>query len=257
MPSNATSKQTPGPAHVAIIMDGNGRWARERGLPRIEGHRRGVDNIRDILKAAQELHITHLTLFAFSVENWKRPPEEIAALMNLLERFLTRNTKDLVQKKIRLRVIGRPEALPEKVQEPLKKALEATSGFDRYFLNVALNYGARSEVVDAVRSYAEDVQRGLEDPANLDWPTFARRLYTAEIPDPDLIIRTSGETRLSNFLLLQSAYSEMFFSPVYWPDFKRQQFIEAVESYKHRQRRFGKTGEQIQAETPDTAILHS
>lgn len=253
----ASAQTTQGPDHVAIIMDGNGRWARERGLPRIEGHRRGVENIREILKTAQELNISNLTLFAFSVENWRRPPDEVNALMGLLENFLKRNTKDLVEKKIHLRVIGRIEELPSNVLEPLKKALEATAGFDRYYLNVALNYGSRTEVIDAVRAYAEDVRKGLEDPSKLDWPTFARRLYTGDIPDPDLIIRTSGEARLSNFLLLQSAYSEMFFSPVYWPDFKRPQFIEAVESYKHRQRRFGKTGEQVQAETPDKALLHS
>ncbi|WOO43045.1 isoprenyl transferase [Rubellicoccus peritrichatus] len=247
--------QTPPLRHVAIIMDGNGRWAKSRGLPRIEGHRRGVENVREILKAAQELQIQHLTLFAFSVENWQRPAEEISALMNLLELFLSRNLKDLVKNKIRLRVIGRPEQLPDRVQVQLKKALEATKDFTDHQLNVALNYGSRTEVLDAARAYAEAVVRGEEDPQQLDWPGFTSYLYTDGIPDPDLLIRTSGETRVSNFLLLQCAYSEMYFSPVNWPEFGRNEFIEAVETFKRRERRFGKTGEQVQADSPEAATL--
>lgn len=243
------------PRHVAIIMDGNGRWAKNRGLPRIEGHRRGVENVREILKAAKELEIQHLTLFAFSVENWQRPAEEISALMNLLELFLSRNLKDLIKNKVRLRVIGRPEQLPDRVQVQLKKALEATKDFTEYQLNVALNYGSRTEVLDATRAYAEAVSRGDEDPKQLDWPGFTKYLYTTDIPDPDLLIRTSGETRVSNFLLLQCAYSEMYFSPVNWPEFGRNEFIEAVEMFKRRERRFGKTGEQVQADAPEAATL--
>ncbi len=245
------------PAHVAIIMDGNGRWAKSRGLPRIEGHRRGIDNIQEILKACREIGLRHLTLFAFSVENWQRPADEISALMDLLSLFLRRNTGDLVKHKIRLNVIGRPEALPEHVQISLKRALDLTAGFDRHHLNVALNYGSRSEVLDAVRAYTGDVTAGRMDPSQLDWPTFSRYLYTANIPDPDLVIRTSGETRLSNFLLMQAAYAEMYFSPVLWPDFSRGDFLRAIESYQHRERRFGKTGDQVQQQPPMLAALPS
>ncbi len=231
-------------------MDGNGRWAKNRGLPRIEGHRRGVENVREILKAARDRDVKYLTLFAFSVENWQRPAEEISALMGLLELFLSRNLKDLVENEVRLRVIGRPEELPERVQSPLRKALEATKNFTARQLNVALNYGSRTEVLDAVRAYAEAVSEGREDPKRLDWPGFTKFLYTDGIPDPDLLIRTSGETRLSNFLLLQCAYSEMYFSPVNWPDFGRAEFEAALESYKSRERRYGRTGEQVQAHAP-------
>lgn len=246
----------PGLQHVAIIMDGNGRWARQRGLPRIEGHRRGVSNVREILKVARDLKIRTLTLFAFSVENWQRPPEEISSLMGLLEFFLERNTRELVKNKVRLRVIGRPEELPEGVRKKLHAALEATKDFKDYVLQVALNYGSRTEVLDAVRAFSEDVAKGKADPNHLDWPLFSRYLYTDGIPDPDLLIRTSGETRISNFLLLQCAYSEMFFSPVFWPDFGRQHFIDAVESFHRRQRRFGKTGEQVTEAPTDEAALN-
>jgi len=243
---SSTKAETKGKLdHVAIIMDGNGRWARERGLPRIEGHRRGVENVRQAMKVARELDIRYLTLFAFSVENWQRPPEEISALMGLLEFFLERNTRELVKNEVRLRVIGRPEELPDKVQKKLHKALEATKHFEHYSLQVALNYGSRTEVLDAVRAFSEDAAQGKVDPNHLDWPLFSKYLYTADIPDPDLLIRTSGETRISNFLLMQCAYSEMYFSPVNWPDFDRKHFVEAVESFHRRQRRFGKTGEQV------------
>jgi undecaprenyl diphosphate synthase len=244
-PSQPTG--APGLNHVAIIMDGNGRWARQRGLPRIEGHRRGVSNVREVLKIARELNIKYVTLFAFSVENWQRPAEEISSLMGLLEFFLERNTRELVKNKVRLRVIGRPDDLPEGVQKKLHQALEATKDFQDYVLQVALNYGSRTEVLDAVRAFSEDVAQGKADPDQLDWPLFSRYLYTAGIPDPDLLIRTSGETRISNFLLMQCAYSEMFFSPVFWPDFDRKHFLDAVESFHQRQRRFGKTGEQVKA----------
>jgi len=242
--------------HVAIIMDGNGRWARQRGLPRIEGHRRGVDNVRQIMKVARELNLEHLTLFAFSVENWQRPPDEIASLMDLLELFLKRNLKDLLKNEVRLNVIGRPEELPERVQTPLQKALDETAHFTERQLNVALNYGSRTEVLDAVRAYAEAVVAGKEDVNHLDWPHFERYLYTHDVPDPDLLIRTSGESRISNFLLMQCAYSELYFSPVFWPEFGREHFIEAVECYQQRERRFGKTGEQVQ-QPSDPAIANS
>lgn len=236
-------------------MDGNGRWAKERGLPRIEGHRRGVENVRTVLRTACELEIPYITLYAFSVENWRRPPDEISALMGLLELFLRKNLKDLLDNEIRLQVIGRPEALPERVQKQLKKALEATKHFTRYNLNVALNYGSRTEVVDAVAAYAKDAQTGKVNPDELDYETFNQYLYTANTPDPDLLIRTSGESRISNFLLLQCAYSEMYFTPVYWPDFGRGEMIKAIETYRNRERRFGKTGEQIRDESVSEASL--
>lgn len=228
-------------------MDGNGRWARQRGLPRIEGHRRGVDNVRQMLEGAREIKLRYLTLFAFSVENWQRPADEIDALMRLLERFLRSYTRDLVKHKVRLRVIGRPEDLPERVQKPLRSALAATKDFNEGLqLNVALNYGSRTEVLDAVRAYSRAVQAGSENPDALDWPGFEKYLYTHDLPDPDLLIRTSGETRMSNFLLMQCAYSELFFSPLMWPDFGKKDFLEALECYSKRQRRFGKTGDQVE-----------
>ena len=243
------------PQHIAIIMDGNGRWANARGLPRIEGHRKGVENVRVVLKAARELNIRYLTLYAFSVENWQRPAAEISALMGLLEFFLRKNLRELINNHIQLRVIGRPEALPDRVQAQLAKALEATRHFTEHTLNVALNYGSRTEILDAVKQYAEDVLQGRAQPAELDYPAFCRYLYTADIPDPDLLIRTSGETRISNFLLLQCAYSEMYFTPVYWPDFGRDELLKAIAAYKNRERRFGKTGEQIRNDNISAASI--
>ena len=226
-------------------MDGNGRWAGSRHLPRIEGHRRGASNVRNILRAMREMNIHYLTLFAFSVENWQRPQEEIVALMDLLEIFLKRNLKELIANKIRLSVIGRPAELPESVQDRLNDAIEKTKEFNDFHLIAALNYGARTEVVDAVRSYLKAVEEGKENPNDLDWNSFSNYLYTKNIPDPDLLIRTSGESRISNFLLMQCAYSELYFTPVYWPDFNRDEFIKAIQSYSQRERRFGKTGEQL------------
>ncbi len=226
-------------------MDGNGRWARQRGLPRIEGHRRGVENVRQVVQAACDMGIPYVTLYAFSVENWRRPLEEVGALMGLLEFFLKRYLEDLVKMKTRLRVIGQPEGLPEGPRRVLESTMAKTAHFKDRNLVLALNYGARTETLDAVRAYALAVKDGREDPAKLDWAAFSKFLYTADIPDPDLIIRTSGESRLSNFLLLQAAYAEMYFSPVYWPDFGPACLAEALETYKRRERRFGKTGEQI------------
>ena len=233
------------PQHVAIIMDGNGRWARERGLPREEGHRQGVENVKRIVECARDLDLRHLTLYAFSVENWQRPKVEINALMRLLERFLKAQGKDLVEKEIRFRVVGRIDGLPGRVTKLLKKVIHETESFERWNLTLALNYGARTEALDAVQAYAEAVQAGREDPAKLDWETFRRYLYTTTTPDPDLVIRTSGEHRISNFLLLQSAYAEYYFAREYWPDFGPEAFQRAIGSYMRRERRFGLTGEQI------------
>jgi len=240
------------PKHVAIIMDGNGRWAKQRGLPRIEGHRRGVETVRAIIDATRKLGIPYLTLYAFSAENWQRPADEVSALMGLLEFFLRRETKVLVKNRIRLHTIGRIDALPAGPLRELRHALEATRQFSDWHLVLALNYGARTEILDAARDYAAAVAAGRENPGTTTWESFQRHLYTADIPDPDLLIRTSGETRLSNFLLLQCAYSEMIFSPVLWPDFTKAELAAAVAEYQRRERRFGLTGEQVKQTPPDS-----
>lgn len=239
------------PKHVAIIMDGNGRWAKERGLPRLEGHRHGGEAIRRTMDACREFGVHYLTVFAFSVENWKRPQSEIDGLMKLLVRSLNRELPRLIRHRVRLRTIGDIGALPEKTQASLEKAMTATESFNEWNLIVALNYGSRNEVVRAAAQYARAVARGEEDPDRCDWERFSSYLDTSDLPDPDLLIRTSGESRLSNFLLLQSAYAEMIFSPVYWPDFSRKHFIEAIESFQQRERRYGLTGDQIR-EQPTT-----
>jgi len=236
-------------------MDGNGRWARQRGLPRIEGHRRGVETVRGIVEASGKMGVKYLTLFAFSVENWKRPAAEVSALMLMLERFLRRETKELIRQKIQLLTIGRTSELPDKVQRELERAKEATAGFKDWHLVLALNYGSRTEVADAAASYARAAAEGLEDPAKISWEKFSRYLYTDGIPDPDLIIRTSGENRVSNFLLMQGAYSEMVFSPKLWPDFTAEDFSAALDEYARRERRFGLTGEQVK--TPKAVPAHT
>jgi len=235
----------PTPAHVAIIMDGNGRWAKQRGLPRIEGHRRGVETVRSVIDAARELGIRYLTLYAFSVENWKRPQEEVGALMSLLEYFLKRETSTLVKNQIRLLAIGRTHELPEVVRRQLDVALTATAHFTEHTLVLALNYGARTELVDAAQAYAAAIATGEISPDDRSWETFARHLYTADIPDPDLVIRTSGEYRVSNFLLMQAAYSEFVFTPVAWPDFTKADLAAAVTAYSKRERRYGQTSDQL------------
>ncbi len=233
------------PTHVAIIMDGNGRWAKQRGLPRIEGHRRGVDTVRTIINASRELGIRYITLYAFSVENWKRPQDEVGALMGLLEYFLKKELANLVKDKVRLLTIGRTQEMPENVRTLLQKAVEATSSFTGHTLVLALNYGARTEMVDAARAYAQAVAAGEVKLNDSSWETFSRYLNTADIPDPDLVIRTSGEMRISNFLLLQAAYAEFVFTPVLWPDFTKADLAAAVETYAKRERRFGLTSEQL------------
>lgn len=230
-------------------MDGNGRWARGRGLPRNEGHRRGVENVRKIVRAAGEIGLEYLTLYAFSCENWNRPKAEVDALMNLLERFLKSQASELRKQRIRLLTIGRTEELPPTVVELLHKTCSETAKHDRATLVLALNYGARTEITDAFKAYAKAVQEGREDPANVDYASIGRYLYTADIPDPDLVIRTSGEKRVSNFLLLQSAYAEYYFCDKFWPEFGPDDFRAALEDYSRRERRFGKTGEQLKQKT--------
>lgn len=237
----------PTPAHVAIIMDGNGRWAKQRGLPRIEGHRRGVETVRGIIDAARELGIRYLTLYAFSVENWKRPQEEVGALMSLLEYFLKRETATLVKNRVRLLAIGRTQDLPDVVRRQLEAAVAATAHFSEHTLVLALNYGSRTEVIDAARTYAAAVAAGEISPDDSSWETFSRHLYTADLPDPDLVIRTSGEYRVSNFLLLQAAYSEFVFTPVAWPDFTKADLVAAIAAYSKRERRYGQTSDQLKS----------
>lgn len=249
--SMATAPTLPIPQHVAIIMDGNGRWAKKRGLPRIEGHRRGVETVRTIIDASRELGIKYLTLYAFSVENWKRPEDEVGGLMKLLEFFLDRETNTLIKNKVRLRTIGRTQGMPERVRVRLEKAIADTAHFTGHTLILALNYGARTEVLDAIASYNDanrDASGAVRPPAN--WEDFAKHLYTADIPDPDLVIRTSGETRVSNFLLMQAAYAEFIFTPVLWPDFSKETYRAAIEEFCKRERRFGMTGEQVAVQPP-------
>lgn len=233
------------PQHVAIIMDGNGRWARERGMAREEGHRQGVENVKRIVECAREMNLRYLTLYAFSVENWNRPRLEVKALMRLLESFLKSQAKDLIEKEIRFRVVGRLDEMPPKIARLLQKTIEATADFDKWNLTLALNYGSRTEILDAVKTCSEAVRDGRENPDQLDWERFSTYLYTRDLPDPDLVIRTSGEHRISNFLLMQSAYAEYFFAPEYWPDFGPEAFKRALDNYLSRERRFGLTGEQI------------
>ncbi len=233
------------PQHVAIIMDGNGRWATQRGLPRIEGHRRGVETVRTTTFAARDLGVRMLTLYAFSIENWKRPEDEVGALMSLLEFYLKKELATFVRDRVCLRTIGRTDELPAGVQRVLRTTVEATKAFTDYTLVLALNYGSRTEVFDGARAYAAAVAAGKEKLNDNSWATFSRYLYTADMPDPDLVIRTSGETRISNFLLLQAAYAEFVFTPVLWPDFTKTDLVAAIADYNRRERRFGQTSAQL------------
>ena len=227
------------PRHVAIIMDGNGRWAATRGLPRAEGHRRGVEALRRTVRAAGEMGIKILTIFSFSAENWSRPASEIGELMGLLRRFVRNDLAELHQNNIRVRVIGERTGLDPDIGRLLVEAEELTKNNDGLILVVAFNYGARQEIVRAARRIAEAVERGEARAQDIDMDAFGRFLDAPDIPDPDLIIRTSGEQRLSNFLLWQAAYSELVFVPTYWPDFDRAALESAIRDYQQRERRFG------------------
>jgi undecaprenyl diphosphate synthase len=223
------------PTHVAVIMDGNGRWAAQRHLPRVEGHRAGIDSVRDVVETSARLGIGVLTLYAFSIENWKRPKAEVATLMLLLKRYIRLELSTLLKNNIRFRVIGRPEELSTDVQDELEAAIRKTSGNTGMLFNIALNYGGRAEIVDAARRV---VAAGIR-PDELDEKRFSDFLYTAGQPDPDLLIRTSGEMRVSNFLLWQIAYSEIWVTDTLWPDFRRRDLLEAVLAYQKRDRRYG------------------
>jgi undecaprenyl diphosphate synthase len=227
------------PTHVAIIMDGNGRWAKQRGLPRIEGHRVGAESARAIIRAAGELGIKYLTLYAFSVENWNRPKDEVDKLMKYLVHYLKTETPELNKNNVRLEVIGQVYRLPETVQEHLKKTIQVLGRNNGLTLVMALSYSGRMEIVEAVRSLAEKVKQGALEPADINERVFAQHLWTRNIPDPDLLIRTSGEMRISNFLLWQVSYTELVVTPTLWPDFRKAELYAALEEYAQRHRRFG------------------
>jgi undecaprenyl diphosphate synthase len=233
--------ERPAARHVAIIMDGNGRWAAERGLPRAEGHRQGVESVRRTVEAATELGVTHLTLFSFSSENWSRPKQEINDLFGLLRRFVRRDLADLHKNGVKIRVIGARTGLDDDILRMLDDAIELTKDNTALNLTIAFNYGARDEIARAAERIAKDVQAGTLATADITPERFATYLDTAGLPDPDLLIRTSGELRLSNFLLWQLAYAEFVFVDVYWPDFSKELFEAAIAEYQRRNRRFGGT----------------
>ncbi len=224
------------PTHVAIIMDGNGRWARARGLPRHAGHRAGVDNLRRVIEACTEFGVKYLTVYAFSTENWRRPPAEVRSLMNILEDVIDRELQELHRNGVQLRHLGRLEGLRPMLQRKVRHAIELTKDNQRLVLNIAWNYGGRDEIVHAIRRMLEDGVR----PEDVDETLVSSYLYTAGCPDPDLIIRTSGEMRVSNFLIWQGAYAEFYVTPTYWPDFGREELLEALYDYARRERRFGR-----------------
>ncbi|MCP5517503.1 MAG: isoprenyl transferase [Verrucomicrobiales bacterium] len=227
------------PTHVAVIMDGNGRWAKQRSLPRVEGHRRGVESVRAVVRAAGEIGIKYLTLYAFSVENWNRPKDEVDTLMKYLARYLKGEIGELNRSNVQLEAIGQIYRLPEFVQEQLAKTRAALAKNNGLTLTLALSYGGRTEIVEAVRSIAQKAAEGKLEPAKINEHLFSQHLYTRNYPDPDLLIRTSGEMRVSNFLLWQCSYAEFVITPVLWPDFRRAEFFDALEEYTRRHRRFG------------------
>lgn len=225
--------------HIAIIMDGNGRWAEQNNLPRIDGHRKGADVVIEIVKAAKEINLEYLTLYAFSTENWKRPGFEVTGLMNLLNDFLTKRIDELMENGIKLRTIGNTNQLPDKVQRNLAKAISLTADNKHGTLILALSYGGRGEIVEAARKIARDINEQKITVNKIDETMFASYLYAPDVPEPDLMIRTSGELRISNFLLWQLSYSELYFTETLWPDFNPAEFNKAVAAYYNRKRRFG------------------
>jgi undecaprenyl diphosphate synthase len=227
------------PRHVAIIMDGNGRWAQQRGLPRLAGHEQGAKSIRECVDAAMEAGVEYLTLYAFSSENWKRPPTEVQGLMRLLVNFLDEKLKEMLAEGVRLQAIGRLSELPEICQRKLAEAIAATADNNRLTLILALSYSSRTEIVDAVKSLVRDARVGKLTESDITQELFIQRLYTANIPDPDMLIRTSGEFRLSNFLLWQLSYTEIHVTPKLWPDFRKIDFLNALNDFSQRSRRYG------------------
>ncbi len=237
------------PRHIAIIMDGNGRWAQNHSLGRIAGHRKGAESVRNIVESCRKIGISYLTLYAFSSENWSRPEREVRALMTLLERYLKSEVKVMLKNNIRLLAIGDTGALPEKVRTILRDTIEETAGNTAMTLVLALNYGSHDEILGAVRKLIDEARQGNITASDVTLERFAGYLFTRGIPDPDLLIRTSGEYRLSNFLLWQMAYTEFYFTDILWPDFREEQLIEAISEYQKRERRFGLTSDQVQRKT--------
>ncbi|MCC7245591.1 MAG: isoprenyl transferase [Saprospiraceae bacterium] len=233
------------PQHIAIIMDGNGRWAKSKGMPRVVGHHSGVKSVREVTSAAAEIGVKYLTLYAFSTENWNRPPAEVTALMTLLVETIKGEIRDLNKNGVRLMAIGDIEALPAASYKALVQGMEDTRNNTRINLVLALNYSAKWEILRAARQLAERAANGSLNPSDINEDTFESALSTHGIPDPELLIRTSGETRISNFLLWQIAYAELYFTPVFWPDFGKKELFEAIISYQRRERRFGMTSEQL------------
>jgi undecaprenyl diphosphate synthase len=233
------------PRHVAIIMDGNGRWAERRGLSRIEGHREGLEAVREVVRAAGDLGVEVLTLYAFSLENWNRPQAEVAELMRLLEHYLAVELPEVIRNDIEVRAIGRLERLPPGVRRRIDEAIASSRGGRAMKLVFALSYGGRAEIVDAARKLVRDAELGKVDPETIDEKTFAAYLYDPELPDPDLLIRTGAESRVSNFLLWQIAYAELFTTDVMWPDFRAEHLRSALRDYQARERRFGLTSAQV------------
>jgi undecaprenyl diphosphate synthase len=236
------------PRHLAIIMDGNGRWAEARGLPRTKGHQEGAERVKEIVTACREFGVEVLTLYSFSTENWRRPETEIRTLMDILRRYVLSERSLMMENGIRLNAIGDIERLPLFARLPLKALMKDTRGNQDMILNLALSYGSRAEMLQAVRALAVEVKKGNIDPNDIDEDLFSRNLFTAGMPDPDLLIRTSGELRLSNFLLWQAAYSELYIQDSPWPEFRKSSLEEAFRVYTNRERRFGKTGKQIRGE---------
>jgi len=233
------------PQHVAIILDGNGRWAKKRGLPRMMGHNEGVKTVKEIVTASAEAGVKYLTIYAFSKQNWNRPKDEVSSIMSLLLKTAEREIKELHRNNVRLKVIGDRNDLPTEAREVLEQGMELTKNNELLTLVVALSYGSRDEILRAVNTIATEVKNGNIEPGDIDETTLGSKLDTADIPDPDLIIRTSGEYRISNYLLWQAAYAEFYFAEELWPDFHRQNYYKALMSYTKRERRFGKTSEQV------------
>jgi undecaprenyl diphosphate synthase len=239
------------PKHIAIIMDGNGRWAKERNLPRVAGHNEGINSVREVVRACGELEIQALTLYTFSVENWNRPETEVSALMRLLLNTIRQEVDDLVKNNVNLSVIGNLQELPREPREGIEEAIHQTQGNTGLQLNLALSYGGRQEILEAIHALYEDIEEGKISKENISEELFSKYLYTADLPDPDLLIRTSGESRISNFLLWQIAYTELYITSVYWPDFRREELFKAILDYQCRERRYGKVSEQIK----DQAVI--
>ncbi|MDA8980437.1 isoprenyl transferase [Chitinophagales bacterium] len=235
------------PKHIAVIMDGNGRWAKQQGKNRIFGHKNGVNAVREVSEACAELGVKYLTLYAFSSENWNRPKLEVSALMELLVRTIGSETKTLMKNNIRLKTIGSIDTLPSRAQEQLNSVKEETKNNTRLTLTLALSYGGRAEIVDACKKIASQVKKGEISEQDITASAINRHLYDPEIPDPELMIRTSGEYRISNFLLWQSAYTEFYFTEEFWPDFNKESMYQAILAFQSRERRFGKTSEQIKS----------